>query len=379
MKRNYPDAIRILALCLTLIIISTQKSSAEEADQADAFPTSGIITVARRQAMMLDLDFSRSGKWLAAAGDSVRVFNPRSGKMIMTTATPRTTRYVCFSPIDEKEFVTVADDGKVRIFEVGKAEPKLVVNAHPGRMVLGLAYSPDGKSFATSSVTNDGGELGKGQFKVWDSKTGKQLLEKNVRGACQALAFAPDGASLGIAVTLDMAKSSVEIYDTKDWRLKDKKAFSPGFAASVAFSPDGKRLVVTGGECENRNKNGCNPTGKIWIFELGSDEPPLMLRPEPRHDYFRSISFTESGTTFVTGSSQTVREPRQTFLQAELQCRDTKSGELRWAAKGGIGDAYGAKSSPDGILAAYCIDTRVYLVDASNGKKVHEIAVEVTQ
>lgn len=373
MKRNLSRTTKTTAFCLMLIMAVTQSGLGQE----DSKPAPRRTTIqVRRKAMLLDLDFSRSSKWIVTGGDAIRVFETQSGKIVSTISSAPLTRCVRFSPTEEGRFTTTSDDGKVRVFEVGAAKPKLVINAHPGHGVNGLAYSPDGKTFATASIKYEKGQAGEGQFKIWNSKTGEELFSKTLAAVdCRGVAFSPKGESLAVTLTpRGETKSKVEIYDTREWKLKATVRFSPGFAINTAFSPDGKMIVIAGGECEDRNANSCMPTGKIWIAELDSDTEAFMLRPEPRHGYFRSVSFSRSGRSFVTGTSG--RNPSR---QAQLQSRDSRTGKLQWTASGGKGDAYGARLSPDGILAAYCESGHIYLVDATSGDRVHEIAVELTK
>jgi len=365
MKRNSAHATWKTAFCVALVLAVMQSS---QKDVAEAAPPARATRIRAVEAFLLDLDFSRSSKWIATTGHAVRVFNTQSGKLVSTYSSAPLTRCVRFSPVDDERFATTDNAGYVRIFKVGEAEPKTVIKAHPEHDISGLAYSPDGKHFATSSKKLAYGRPAEGQFKVWDSKTGKELFGKTVAAVgCNAVAFSADGASLAVAMTpRGETKSAVEIYNTKDWKLKDTIEFSPGFALSMAFSPNGKMLVIAGGECEDQKANSCKPTGKIWFAELGSDEPPFMVRPDPRQGYFRSVCFSQSGRSFVTGTSHD---------RGQLQSRDTRSGEVLWMT-GGIGrHAYGARLSPDGILAAYCVTGHVHLVDAETGEPVYDIKV----
>src|SRR5262249_32053242 len=74
--------------------------------------------------------------------------------------------------------------------------------------VLSLAYSPDGRTLATSSLAQSGLDLwflGKlpwwqARVQVWDAATGRELysLPKKI-GLTTALAFSPDGGHLATA------------------------------------------------------------------------------------------------------------------------------------------------------------------------------------
>ena len=86
---------------------------------------------------------------------------------------------------DGKSIITGSDDGTVRIFEYGKADP-IILAAHEGK-VLTVEYSPDGKRIVTGS--NDG------TARLWEIENGQTLAVLKGHGkAVSSAKFSPDGA-----------------------------------------------------------------------------------------------------------------------------------------------------------------------------------------
>src|SRR5262249_30203353 len=92
-----------------------------------------------------------------------------------------------------------------------------------------VAFSPDGQRFATATynyATNDG------TVKLWDAKTGQELLTRKDGG--RTVAFSFDGKRLVSGRKVWDAATGQELLSLK------------GFEKSVVFSPDGKRLDCAG-------------------------------------------------------------------------------------------------------------------------------------
>jgi WD40 repeat protein len=99
--------------------------------------------------------------------------------------------------------------------------------------VVGLAFSPDGAKLATASWDRTA--------RVWDVKTGKQLLCLGHDDYVQSVAFSPDGkllASTGKEVRLWEAGTGKERFCFRD------PAWHSGAFYDVCFSADGKRLFA---------------------------------------------------------------------------------------------------------------------------------------
>jgi len=162
----------------------------------------------------------------------------------------------------------------------------LPLRGESGEMILGLgrlltavySYSPDGKYIATA------GSLG--AF-LWDAETGALL--RTIRGHTDwvmSVAFSPDGKRVlmgsddGIARLWD-AETGQEIRTFLGHR---------SYVLSVAFSPDGTR-VLTWSSLEDN-------TAKLWDVETGQEIRTFLGHTSS----VTSVAFSPDGTQVLTGS-----------------------------------------------------------------------------
>ncbi len=162
---------------------------------------------------------------------------------------------IAFSP-DGKTIASSSDDNTIKLWDLDGQE-LLTLTGHSKR-VWSVIFSPDGKTIASGSDDS--------YIKLWDLD-GKELLTLMGHGnAVLSVAFSPDGNTI--------ASSS---YDNtiKLWNLDGKELLTltghSNAIWSVAFSPDGK--TIASGSYDN--------TIKLWDLdpELAISEACNWLRP----------------------------------------------------------------------------------------------------
>ena len=110
-----------------------------------------------------------------------------------------------------------------------------------------MAYTPDGKRFFTSgtnqTITGMNGFTPdvKGELKLWDAATGRQLAHglKGPTDKVRRVALSPDGTRLA-AVCWDHL---IQVWDVMTGDLLTLEGPAKATGSSVGFSPDGKRLI----------------------------------------------------------------------------------------------------------------------------------------
>jgi WD40 repeat protein/serine/threonine protein kinase len=187
--------------------------------------------------------FSPDGQCLAMASESgvVRVLDPATGTerrrlqkhglQVMSLAFDATGRYL----------VTSSDDHSINIWDFREG---VVLQALPGHasMAWTLAFSPDGRRLASASINAD--QMGKGDIKLWDVASGKEVLTLAGSGT---VAFHPNGGLL-VAGSGAFLGGSVRVWDGSSagghelWTLRGHTAWG----GHAVFSPDGKELVTSG-------------------------------------------------------------------------------------------------------------------------------------
>jgi WD40 repeat protein/tRNA A-37 threonylcarbamoyl transferase component Bud32 len=185
--------------------------------------------------------------WDAATGrETLRV----PGWMSELTNSP-------FSP-DGRRFVGVNTDGRsLKVWDSATGDELITLAGHTGSVIC-FAFSPDGQRIASSAQASDErGHLLPPEVRVWDATTGELLYalksqpdRKSVNNGVLSIAFSPDGKRL-IKGSQD---GTLAIYNATTGQ--ELLIFNGHNSAvlSIAFSCDGKRIV----------SSAVDGTVKVW-------------------------------------------------------------------------------------------------------------------
>jgi predicted Zn finger-like uncharacterized protein len=187
-----------------------------------------------------------SGEMLEKTG-AIRIWDIDSGKATKTINMPAWVWAVAMAP-DGKCFASASgrfSNGAIDLWDVVSGEKKAALDADAKTDFRALAFSADGKLLAY------GGWQGK--VHVWDFVAGRRIHTLQIGAgdgrevSVDTLAFSPDGIKLVVGSDGggNSGKPELQVWDpTKGTILK--KAADPPAANGVAFSRDGKVLVVAG-------------------------------------------------------------------------------------------------------------------------------------
>jgi WD40 repeat protein len=184
-----------------------------------------------------------------------------------------------FSP-DGRRVATVGATGITRIFDT--ASGRQLESLPPAGGKLGIvqlnavAFQPGGRLVATAGED--------GQALLWDPGTRlTRPLEHD--DAVTSVAFSPNGA----LVATGSADGGVRLWDARTAQLLGILERSEEPLASVAFSPDGRRLVLADGTRRVRVV-ACGICGSVADLEHSARaRVPRTLTPQERRDYLGGL------------------------------------------------------------------------------------------
>ncbi len=187
-----------------------------------------------------------------------------------------------------------AKSTKIRVDEVarlvGSDYQNLFLTFRHRLEVNAVTISADGRRVWTASRDQKGG--------LWDTQTGKLILQLSIiSDDFEAVAFSPDSkrivigyaSSLGQGETMIFGQGEAIVFDTETGQLVGKLTQSCGRISVVAYSPDGKQILV--------GTDG----GLVQIWDAQANQP--IGKPIRPGVSVNSASFSPDGKRVVTGSS----------------------------------------------------------------------------
>jgi WD40 repeat protein len=249
-----------------------------------------------------------------------------------------------------EEFIISRGGSSIKLWDVesGQVRETVAEDFGKGLAFQHVAYSADGKSIAASvvmpPVTTGTMTSIHTAAKVWDSRTLE--LKRTLGTQCGCLAFSKDGKLLAIG---DYGKNQVDLWNVETGALERTLDTKPIAPHSLAFSPDGTVLVVSGALTRATNGPTGNPNSfsikdskgkEIWQVQCYSTQsgiPQPILNQEGSSTL---VGFTSEGRLILRSDDNS------------LQIWDVQQQKLIQSLPGICADARCVAISPNGQMVA---------------------------
>ena len=227
--------------------------------------------------------FSPDGKLLAAAGGTpsqfgeVKLYNVSDGKEVLSIRGHRDNIFaLAFSP-DGKTLATCSYDKMIKLWDVASGKEIKNLKDHTDA-VFAVAFSPDGKRLASAAADRT--------VKLWDVASGERVYTlSDALDAVNTIAFHPSGKFLAGAGA-DRIIHIWELGDKDGKRIRSLISHEDAINV-IAYSPDGKTIIST----------GADKAIKLWNAADLSELKVFEWQP----DWVLALAFSPDGKQLVVG------------------------------------------------------------------------------
>jgi WD40 repeat protein len=178
-------------------------------------------------------------------------------------------------------------DGRVRLWDAAKGKSLGEIELTAGRsFILRMGLSADGKYLAANSGMLGGEKL----LQIWTVADLKEIHTRKMPAHSYGVALSPDGAVLAI----ESAPKTIELYDTKTWKLIHTLKEADDQSRGLSFLPDGSTLF------------GVSRSGVVRQWDVRTGKP-VGVSPVGHSGSVTAVVSTKTGGWVTAGEDRTAR------------------------------------------------------------------------
>jgi WD40 repeat protein len=277
----------------------------EFGDEASNKPDKlGVRTQGRQNAVAFDPEGKKivaaGGNWLSpdplVPNSLATVFDLTTKKAIFTSRThDGMISAAAFSP-DGKILVTACHDGTLKVFDAAAGKERGTFKGHDW-VVTATTFAPDGKTIASVNCNSI-----KRSVKLWDPLTLRESLNIPLPDRIpdiHDLTFSPDGKQIA-----GVSNWRLHVWDAATGKQVADALLDSGMFTRLAYSPDGKRIVIAGGQGGGAGKCilhlydiATKDVHLLIVKDLGKD---LIAVSWPLADKILAVSRRDNAVKLVT-------------------------------------------------------------------------------
>lgn len=232
---------------------------------------------------------STSIGWQAAGRGAVKVWNLSGEELYELPAPAKEVYALAFAQTPNGPVLAAGGlDGLISLWSMSESGPVLckTLEGHSTstfKNVFSLDFSPDGKRLASAGRD--------GSWRIWNLESGEQLFVKSDYGDLRCVAFSPDGRY----IAFNNFGSDLWVWDITDSPVEKATYHFPSLPIrEFSFSPDGRRILVTGRD------------GSVMFIDFATGQE--LKRLHTHNGVVSSGKFSPDGLSIATaGSDRTIK------------------------------------------------------------------------
>ncbi len=236
-----------------------------------------IMTLRGHESRVDSTAVSPDGKRIVSgsADNTIKIWDAVRGAELLTIQRVDGNDVTCVavSP-DDRRIASGDDSGQIKVWDAASGKEMLAIKGH--KYPTSIVFSPDGTRILCGSVD--------GTASVRDALTGTEIMTlRGHESRVSSVAFSPDGKRI---VSVGLLFSNIKVFDAMNGNDLITIKGPRGYAYAVVFSPDGKSIVA-----------GAHDEIKMWDSTSGAEQMTL-----PAHEgVVRSVAFSPDGKRVVSG------------------------------------------------------------------------------